>query len=193
MKPVWLMQPIRYFREKLEEVWIWDKKLDGWKMQIIKKENGEIEFWRRRLEKIFNWKEKLRYLIPFIEKIIPCGTILDSKLCVCKGGRFILSLFAALSKNKPLVYVFDVIYLNKEFIGISPLEKRKKTFKEFKLRPPFYFLIFQKLKNIERIFEKAWKEVLRISRSYDKGVLLSQRYFFEAVYVEKWRKLAEES
>ncbi len=45
-------------------------------------------------------------------------------------------------------------------------------------------------------FEEAWRQALEIVKSYDKGVLLSQRYFYEAVYkprrdelVEKWSQL----
>ncbi len=59
-------------------------------------------------------------------------------------------------------------------------------------------------KEIERRFkgkfEKAWKEAIEIVSSYDKGVLLSQRYFFEAVYkprrdelAKKWSEMLEES
>jgi len=56
-------------------------------------------------------------------------------------------------------------------------------------------------KNIERRFggkfEVAWKEALQIVQSYDKGVLLSQRYLYETVYkprrdqlAKKWSELA---
>ncbi|MBC7194880.1 MAG: hypothetical protein H5U37_04415 [Caldisericia bacterium] len=58
-------------------------------------------------------------------------------------------------------------------------------------------------KEIERRFkgkfEEAWKEAVEIVSSYDKGVLLSQRYFFEAVYkprrdelAKKWSEMLEE-
>ena len=47
-------------------------------------------------------------------------------------------------------------------------------------------------------FEEAWKEAINIVKSYDKGVLLSQRYFYEAVYkprrdeiAEKWSQLVK--
>ncbi|BAL81669.1 hypothetical protein [Caldisericum exile] len=57
-------------------------------------------------------------------------------------------------------------------------------------------------KEIERRFngkfDKAWEEALMIVSSYDKGVLLSQRYFYEVVYkprrdelAKKWTALAE--
>lgn len=46
-------------------------------------------------------------------------------------------------------------------------------------------------------FEEAWKEALEIVKSYDEGVLRSQRYFYEAIYkprrdtlAEKWSRLA---
>jgi len=42
-----------------------------------------------------------------------------------------------------------------------------------------------------RNFEKAWKEALEIVKSYDKGVLLSQRYFYEVVYKPRRDELAK--
>lgn len=45
-------------------------------------------------------------------------------------------------------------------------------------------------------FEKVWEEAVSICKSVDKGILLSQRYFYESVYkprrdylVEKWSKI----
>lgn len=40
-------------------------------------------------------------------------------------------------------------------------------------------------------FEKAWEEALSIVKSYDKGVLLSQRYFYEVVYKPRRDELAK--
>ena len=40
-------------------------------------------------------------------------------------------------------------------------------------------------------FEEAWKEALEIVKSYDKGVLLSQRYFFEVIYKPRRDELAK--
>jgi len=47
-------------------------------------------------------------------------------------------------------------------------------------------------------FKDAWKEALQIVKSYDKGVLLSQRYFYEVVYkprrdelAKKWSEMAK--
>ena len=47
-------------------------------------------------------------------------------------------------------------------------------------------------------FEEAWKEAINIVKSYNKGVLLSLRYFYEAVYkprrdeiAEKWSQLVK--
>jgi hypothetical protein len=40
-------------------------------------------------------------------------------------------------------------------------------------------------------FETAWKEAIDIVKSYDKGVLLSQRYFYEAIYKPRRDELAE--
>jgi ATP-dependent DNA ligase len=51
LKPIFLMQPIPYFGEKLKGEWIVEPKIDGWRLQIIKYEDGKIEYWGRRLEK----------------------------------------------------------------------------------------------------------------------------------------------
>ncbi|MCM8771974.1 MAG: hypothetical protein ABIN23_05905 [candidate division WOR-3 bacterium] len=45
-------------------------------------------------------------------------------------------------------------------------------------------------------FEKVWEEAINICKNVDKGILLSQRYFYEAVYkprrdylVQKWSNM----
>ena len=40
-------------------------------------------------------------------------------------------------------------------------------------------------------FEEAWEEAVKICKSYDKGVLLSQRYFYETVYKPRRDELAK--
>jgi len=45
------MQPIPYFGEKLGSGWVYEPKIDGWRLQIIKFPNSEVELWGRRLEK----------------------------------------------------------------------------------------------------------------------------------------------
>jgi hypothetical protein len=40
-------------------------------------------------------------------------------------------------------------------------------------------------------FGKAWKEAVKICREHDKGVLQSQRYFYEAVYKPRRDELAK--
>lgn len=40
-------------------------------------------------------------------------------------------------------------------------------------------------------FQNAWQEALEIVKSYDKGVLLSQRYFYEVVYKPRRDELAK--
>jgi hypothetical protein len=41
------------------------------------------------------------------------------------------------------------------------------------------------------LFSQAWEEALNICRQYDKGVLLSQRYFYETVYKPRRDELAK--
>jgi hypothetical protein len=41
-------------------------------------------------------------------------------------------------------------------------------------------------------FSKAWKEAVKICKEHDKGVLLSQRYFYETIYKPRRDELAKE-
>ncbi|MBI2845286.1 MAG: hypothetical protein HYX86_01935 [Chloroflexi bacterium] len=41
-------------------------------------------------------------------------------------------------------------------------------------------------------YQKAWKQAVKIVRGFDKGVLLSQRYFYETVYKPRRDELATE-
>ncbi len=43
--PVWLMQPIPYFGEEFKGDWIVERKIDGWRLQVIKSAGGEL--WRQ--------------------------------------------------------------------------------------------------------------------------------------------------
>jgi ATP-dependent DNA ligase len=100
--PVWLMQPIPYFGEKLGTNWIFEPKIDGWRLQIIKANNGKIECWGRRLEKKPNWTDKLSSVIKAANDISP-GTIIDAELYSTRGRQFIPSVIAGNRKAKPLV------------------------------------------------------------------------------------------
>jgi len=157
--PVWLMQPIPYFGEELKGDWICEPKYDGWRIQLIKCSNGEIKIFGRRLEKNPDWTKKLGYVAEKLEKILPSGTILDAELCSDKGRRFIPSLFCSTPKAKPQIFVFDIIYLNNEFLGNKELSERKQILKkEINFEEPFYYTEFEMLKNINEALKNAIKQ-----------------------------------
>lgn len=147
--PVWLMQPIPYFGEKLEGNWIVEPKYDGWRMQVVKTSDGRVELYGRRLEKNPRWTEKLSYLVDVITPIIPSGTILDCELCSEKGRRYIPSIFVSFPKVKPVVYIFDIIFFDNNFVGNLPLKERKTMLSKFNLQPPFYLTEYVPLEDIE--------------------------------------------
>ncbi|MCX7785186.1 MAG: hypothetical protein N2201_03020 [candidate division WOR-3 bacterium] len=148
--PIWLMQPIPYFGEKLKGQWIIEPKIDGWRMQIIKYSNGRIECWGRRLEKRPNWSNKLSFLNKALLDV-PNGSLLDCELFSSHGRRFIPSLFAKKPKAKPIIYVFDIIYYKNKFIGNLPLKARKRILKQLPLRPPLSLIEYKDFKgNIEQ-------------------------------------------
>jgi len=155
LSPVWLMQPIPYFGEKLSGEWIYEPKIDGWRMEIIKFQ-GKVEFWGRRLEKKPNWTQRLIKIIPYSSlENIPDGTILDTELYSNKGRRFIPSLFALKSKAKPIIYVFDIIFYKGEFVGNLPLRERKKILESMRWKEPFRLVEYKKVTNIEKHLKEA--------------------------------------
>jgi len=175
LKPIWLMQPIPYFGENLEEEWIFEDKLDGWRMQIIVYEDGKIEFWGRRLEKKPNWTERLSYLKKPVRKLIPKGTLLDAELCAIGGRRFIPSLFTKTPKVSPLVYIFDVVFFEGEFVGNLPLKERKGILLSMNFKEPLFLLKWAPVKNLEKHLKERIRKgvegivVKRIDSFYQVG------------------------
>ncbi len=153
------MQPIPYFGEKLEGEWIVEPKVDGWRMQVLCTPQREIQFWGRRLERTPHWTRKLSYLIPYVEKLLPPGTILDTELYSTGGRRFIPSLFASSPKVEPIIYVFDVIFWENQFVGNFPLKERKEIIGKIPFSSPFFLIEYWTLKeNLRKEIEKALKE-----------------------------------
>lgn len=133
--PIWLMQPIPYFGEKLKGDWIIEPKIDGWRIQIMKYIDTRVECWGRRLDKKPDWSDKLDFLTK-ATKNLPNGTLLDCELFSSGGRRFIPSLFANTKKAKPIIYVFDVIYYNNVFVGNLSLKQRKTIVARLPLKSP---------------------------------------------------------
>lgn len=147
--PVWLMQPIPYFGEKLSlKEWLYEPKIDGWRLQIIKYDKKTIELWGRRLEKTPNWTEKLHYLIGIIDNFLPAGSLVDCELYSEKGRRWIPSLFSENLKVKPIIYIFDIIFYEKEFVGDLQLIERRKLLEKFNLKPPFLIPQLKQIKDL---------------------------------------------
>jgi 5-formaminoimidazole-4-carboxamide-1-beta-D-ribofuranosyl 5'-monophosphate synthetase len=65
--------------------------------------------------------------------------------------------------------------------GMYPAFKVAKSEEDFKK---------QIEKRFKGKFKEAWEEAVKICKSYDKGVLLSQRYFYEAIYKPRRDELA---
>jgi ATP-dependent DNA ligase len=156
--PVWLMQPIPYFGEKIRGDWIYEPKIDGWRMQVISHKDGKIECWGRRLERKPNWTPKLQYILEDLRGIIPKGTVLDCELCSSGGRRFIPSLFAKKPKVKPVVYVFDAVYFEGANISAKTLKKRKRLLSEIRFEPPFFYMNGNNLTNVKKNYSSEVKK-----------------------------------
>ncbi|MEO0076430.1 MAG: hypothetical protein ABIK19_02015 [candidate division WOR-3 bacterium] len=182
--PIYLMQPIPYFGEKLNSDWIIEPKIDGWRLQIIKYQDGKIEYWGRRLDKKPNWTEKLKFLDKGVAGL-PNGTLLDCELFSSKGRRYIPSLFANTKKAKPIIYVFDVVFYNDVFVGNLSLKQRKTILNQLSIKPP-----------LQLIKWTNYKEPLQVKAMSDcEGVIfknLNSKYLIgiEApLATADWRKI----
>jgi len=185
--PIFLMQPIPYFGEKLNGEWIVEPKIDGWRLQIIKYEDGRIEYWGRRLEKHPNWTKNLSYLNSSL-KDIPNGTLLDCELYSTKGRRGIPSVLTRTKKAEPLIFVFDIIFLNNEFLGNKPLRERKRILELLKLNPPVYLIEYKKLENLEESLkenlEKGYEGI--VLKNLDSPYIISKE---APIATHHWRKM----
>lgn len=152
------MQPIPYFGEKIRDEWIYEPKIDGWRMQIIYYKDGKTECWGRRLERKPNWTGKLAYMLEELDGALPEGTLLDCELHSDGGRRFIPSLFARKPKVKPIVYIFDVVYFAGQNISKKSLKKRKSVLGRLRLESPFISVLGKPLTNIKRDYESEVKK-----------------------------------
>ena len=185
--PVWLMQPIPYWGEKLQGDWIYEPKIDGWRLQVIKYQDGRVELWGRRLERSPNWTAKLSYLIPAFKEL-PNGSLVDAELYSTGGRRFIPSLFARKRKVDPIIYVFDVIFWEGEFVGNHKLRERKALLETISWSPPVEVLRYDRIRNIR----EHWEAVIK---SGGEGLVLK---YLESTYevgrdgpiaTQYWRKV----
>jgi ATP-dependent DNA ligase len=166
--PVWLMQPIPWLGENLKGDWLVEPKFDGWRLQIIRYPDGRVEFWGRRMERKPNWTDKLPDLAATAKKTIPAGVILDAELYSSAGRRMVPSLFARKPRAESIVYIFDVIYHEGEFVGETPLVKRKDILRSIGVKPPFHIIGSENLTDLPAAFEnavKAGQEGLVIKRA----------------------------
>lgn len=182
------MQPIPYFGEELEGEWIWEPKVDGWRMQVLKYDDGRVGIWGRRLERHPDWTPRLPYLVECASKILPPGTLLDSELSHPQGRRYIPSLFTSKGSKDAQILVFDIVFLEGEFIGNLPLNQRKELLLSLKLTPPFFILPFKPIQNLPKHLQEAIEEghegivIKNLSSTYIVGK--------EApIATENWRKI----
>ena len=182
------MQPIPYFGETLRGSWIYEPKLDGWRMQIIRCKDGRIECWGRRLERKPNWSAKLVYLLAGLLDVLQRLTLIDCELCSSGGRRFIPSLFSTKPRVEPIVYVFDMIYYDGMDISSKTLRQRKKYLDIINLNPPFYHVRGKGLTDLKRNY------MSEVKRGHEGIVIkkLNSRYIIgkeSPIATQNWRKI----
>ncbi|RKX68600.1 hypothetical protein DRP53_10395, partial [candidate division WOR-3 bacterium] len=159
--------PIPYFGERVDDNWIFEPKIDGWRIQLIRQPDGGLEIWGRRLERKPDWTAKLRSILTPAEQFLPKGTIVDGELYSEGGRRFIPSLFARKPKTRPIIWLFDLIYHRGRFIGNLPLEKRKELLSRIRPVPPFFLTPFQPVTDLDQALNDA------VTRG-DEGIVIKR-------------------
>jgi len=182
------MQPIPYFGEKIRGGWIYEPKIDGWRMQIICYKGGKLECWGRRLERKPNWSAKLGYLLEKLLGMLPENTLLDCELCSSGGRRLIPSLFVKEPKVDPIVYVFDMIYYNGMDISKKTLKQRKRLLGRMSFNPPFYYVPDKKLTDLKSSY------LSEVKKGHEGIVIkkLSSLYLLgkeSPIATQDWRKI----
>lgn len=186
--PVWLMQPIPYLGEKIRGGWIYEPKIDGWRMQIICNNANELECWGRRLERKPNWSQKLHYLLERLNGVIPANTLLDCELSSDRGRRFVPSLLARKPRAKPIVYIFDVICLAGEDISNRTLRKRKEALEKIRFSKPFVRVMGKKLTDIRKDYRSEVKKGHEgiVIKKLDSPYLVGEE---APIATQNWRKI----
>ncbi len=114
-------------------------------------------------------------------------------------------------KARPPAKPPEKLVIEKKAVPPEKLKKFRETFRIFHLGDEMayaveldgkpYFVIGNEIQTPEDFarqiesrfaghFDEAWKEALELVKSYDKGVLMSQRYFYETVYKPRRDELA---
>ena len=186
--PVWLMQPIPYFGEKIKGDWIYEPKIDGWRMQILRFNNGQVEYWGRRLERKPNWSDKLFRLVTLAEKILPKGILIDCELYSSRGRRFIPSLFAKKPKVKPTIFVFDIMFFENKSVCELSLKKRKKILQKLNLKKPFYSINGKQLTDLKKNYMTEVKKGNEgiVIKKLDSPYLIGKE---APIATQYWRKI----
>ncbi len=153
--PVWLMQPIPYFGERLTGTWLYEPKIDGWRMQILRRSNGTVEIWGRRLERRPNWTARLTGIAERSRRVLPKGTLVDCELSSTRGRRFVPSLFAKRPRAAPFIYVFDVLHLDDKDVCQQSLAQRKRLLDRLAFEEPFIPLLGNVLSNMSKHLKDA--------------------------------------
>ncbi len=112
------------------------------------------------------------------------GTAGPPRQLVLKDQKMTSTKLAKIRKSFTMTTVGDEAAYSVEIDG-------KKLFvigNEIKTKRDFNKQIEQRFSTY---FKDAWKEALAICKGYDKGVLLSQRYFYETVYKPRRDELAK--
>ncbi len=94
-------------------------------------------------------------------------------------------------KIKKLQKTFGIYYLGDEMAYSVELKGKRLFTIGDEVQTPESFQK-QIASRFGKTFKKAWKEAIKICQEYDKGVLMSMRYFYETVYKPRRDILAEQ-
>jgi len=87
-----------------------------------------------------------------------------------------------------LVFLFDIIYYQKKFIGNLPLKQRKKILAQIKVKPPLHIVEYKPVVDVK-------KHLLEMAKPGHEGIVLKKLtslYILSSaapIATEHWRKI----
>ena len=116
--------------------WRVEPKMDGWRC-VLQKESGRLVAYGRRIEKGTRFYVVEELLSELAKAPVP-DFILDCELTVLEGRNRLPSLVSRsgmlnvrMGKVHPILWVFDIMKLGKDFINHLPYRDRKRILRIF--------------------------------------------------------------
>jgi bifunctional non-homologous end joining protein LigD len=157
--------PIRAREPPAGDAWLHEAKLDGYRLQVVKR-GRQVSLYSRRGN---DWTSRLRSTAEALTAIPSPAVVLDAELCLLRadGSPDFYGLQSAMGSRREhelAIYAFDLLHLNGEDLRPLPLIERRQR--------------------LERLLKHAKVPCLYLVEAFDDGQTLleaAERHKLEGV------------